>query len=106
MDKEYFIRYDKSYINEDFGFHTQFHDASKSYQDLYVKEYYETKNTSGLTGGGFIELEYAKYKIEINPTINDIVRVIKNSLTESDIQFIEEEDVADVKEQKKLEILL
>jgi len=91
MNKNYFIKYIQSYINEDFDFHTQFHNASKSYQEKYVEQYYNIKNMTNLEGGGFIELECARCQIKINPTINDIVRVIKNSLSESDILYIQKE---------------
>lgn len=107
MNKCYFIKYVQSYINEDFDFHTQFHNASKSYQKEYIKQYYGIKNTHNLEIGGFIKLECARCQIKINPTINDIYRVIKNSLDESDIQFIEEEeDIDDVREWKETRNLI
>lgn len=84
MPKYIVLKYLKSYLTENFGYHTMFHHGDKVYHDEYVCSYHCDK-TRDRPDSNHSKLEFTQHKITFDPTVSSIIKVIENSITEDDI---------------------
>ncbi len=84
MPKEKILKYLESYLLEDFKYHTKFHQGDEIYENEYITGYYHAKSIVN-PNFNYYQLEFTKHKITCDPTIESIINVVEESVTEDNI---------------------